>query len=78
MPTTSRTPASSLTLWEMTSLVGEIGYLVAIPAVLLGMGGAWLDKEWGTKPWLTIAGLALAITLSVFMLIRTVRRVLPL
>ena len=68
----------ALSMWEMLSLVSEIGLIVAIPAFLFGFGGATLDVKFGTKPFLTITGLALALTLSIITLIRTVKRVLPL
>jgi len=49
---------------RMVGLVGEIGYMIAIPAVLFGFGGAYLDRTFATSPWLTIAGLALALASS--------------
>lgn len=67
---------SSLSTPEMLGLVGEIGYLVAVPAVAFGFGGAYLDKAWGTKPWLTIACLAFAILVSTVAVARVVKRVL--
>ena len=51
-------------LWDAVSLAFELGYLIALPAVCLGFGGALIDKKYGTLPYCTIGGLALAIVLS--------------
>ncbi len=46
---------------QLLGLVSEIGFLIALPAVAFGFGGAWLDKISGTSPLLLIVGLALAL-----------------
>jgi len=42
-------------------LVLEIGYTIAIPAVVFAFGGRWLDRTYGTEPWFTIAGVLLSL-----------------
>lgn len=54
----------SLNTLQLLGLVGEIGYLIAIPAALLGFGGAYLDKAFNTSPLFVIVGLALALVSS--------------
>ena len=49
---------------QMLGLVGEIGTMIAVPAVLFGFGGAYLDKNMETSPLFVIAGLALALISS--------------
>lgn len=46
---------------QMFGLVGEIGFLIALPAALFGFGGAYVDDLWGTSPLMMILGLALAL-----------------
>lgn len=46
------------------SLVGQLGYMIALPAALLSYGGAQLDQKLGTSPLFILVGLALAITTS--------------
>lgn len=49
---------------ETFTLVGELGFLIAMPAVAFGLGGAWLDKELGTTPAFILFGLSLALCSS--------------
>ena len=62
--------------WQLLGVVGEIGYLVAIPAVLFGIGGAMLDERFQTKPWLTVGGLFFALFISAISVYHVVKRVL--
>lgn len=47
---------------ERVSQVTTIGGEMVVPAV----AGYFLDKRWGTDPWLLIAGGVLGITLSIW------------
>lgn len=42
------------------SLVSQIGLVVALPAVVLGFGGAYLDKILNSSPLFILLGFALA------------------
>lgn len=43
----------------------ELGYTIAVPAVLLGLGGGWLDKNvFGTSPLFLLVGLMVAFVIS--------------
>lgn len=54
-------------------LVFELGYIIAIPIVLFGFGGAYADKAWGTSPWMLLLGIALAATISIIGVIRKIK-----
>lgn len=41
------------------AIVSGIGFTMAISVALGAFGGAWLDKRWGTEPWLTVIGFLL-------------------
>jgi F0F1-type ATP synthase assembly protein I len=76
MNATSSKPASKIgTPWGAVSLVFELGYIIAIPAVVFGFAGAHGDKYMETSPLLTISGLACAFLLSAFVVIRRVKAV---
>ncbi len=49
----------------------QLGAAVAVPTVLLALGGHWLDERFGTTDnrWL-FAGLALALVLSIAFIYR--------
>jgi len=48
----------------LLSLLGQLGYMIAIPAVIGAAGGAWLDKRFDTSPLFILLGIALAIASS--------------
>jgi F0F1-type ATP synthase assembly protein I len=56
-------------------LAWSFGYIIAIPAVLFGFGGAYLDKALGPSPLFLILGLAIALTLSAFGIYRRVKEI---
>ncbi len=46
----------------MISLSFELGYIIAIPIVVFGLLGKWLDMRLHHSfPWVTLVGIALAI-----------------
>jgi hypothetical protein len=47
--------------WRMASLAFDLGFIIALPLVVMGLLGKYLDGRFGTKPWLTLAGTLLAI-----------------
>ena len=59
-------------------LVGQIGYVIAIPAVIFAIGGAYLDKYTGLSPLFVILGLSLAFLISAFGVARVIRTILEL
>jgi uncharacterized membrane protein len=74
-PSPAKNP-SGLTAWQMYALIGQMGYLIAIPAFVFGFGGAYLDRRFDTSPWLMIAGLALAMMTSLLGVYRIVKRIM--
>ena len=51
------------------SLIGQIGFATALPLVIFGILGRYLDKIYGTAHWFFFAGLLLA-TIQVFFYLR--------
>ena len=41
------------------------------------LGGMWLDGRFGTKPWITVAGVVLGAVLAFVNLVRVVTRLAP-
>jgi cyanate permease len=46
---------------------------VALEMVLPGLVGIWLDRRWGTSPWITLLGFGLGMTLAIWHLIQMTR-----
>lgn len=53
-------------LWQALSLLGQLGYVIAVPLVILALGGRFIDKKYGTSPWFLIVGMFLALVISTF------------
>lgn len=51
-------------LWSSLALAWELGYTIAIPIVILGLLGRFLDKRLDTSPWLLLTGIFLSIFIS--------------
>ena len=56
-------------------LAWNFGYIIAIPAVLFGFGGAWLDRRFGTSPVFLLIGFALALAISGMGIWRMVKQI---
>lgn len=65
--------------WRATlrtlSLVGNLGFQIAVPVVVLAVGGRLLDRKLGTSPWFLLGGIFASIAMSSFLVIK---RILPL
>jgi len=56
-------------------LAWNLGYIIAIPVVLFGFSGAYLDKHFGTSPFLMLSGFTLAAVLSAIGVYRKVKAI---
>ena len=54
----------------------DLGYTIAIPAVLFGLGGGYADKYYGTSPYLLLSGLLFAFVVSFTIVFRKVREIM--
>ena len=50
--------------WSALSLAWELGYTIAVPLVVLVLGGRWLDRHFGTSPWMLLTGVMVSIPIS--------------
>lgn len=50
--------------WSAASLAWELGYLIAVPLVVLALLGRFVDKKYGTSPWFLLSGIVLSILVS--------------
>lgn len=53
--------------WSALSLAWSLGYLIAVPLVILALAGRYLDKKLNTAPWLLLAGILISISISSYM-----------
>lgn len=57
----SRRDKGAFGAWRGLSLVGSLGFMVAVSLISGLMLGVYLDRRFGTKPWLTLTGLVLGL-----------------
>ncbi len=53
-------------VWSALSLAWQLGYSIAIPLVVLALGGRLIDKKFGTSPWFLLTGIFLSLIVSTF------------
>lgn len=58
----------------MLPLMGQLGFMIALPAVAFGFGGAYLDRWLGTSPLFILIGLGLAIASSSLWVYQLIKR----
>lgn len=63
-------------LFNALSLAWELGYIIAIPIVVLGFGGALLDKKYATSPLFLLTGILLSILISSIGIYRKAKTIL--
>jgi F0F1-type ATP synthase assembly protein I len=61
---------------SMISLAWELGYMIAIPIVVFSLGGALLDRQMGTSPWMLLLGVGSSIILTSFMVYYKMMKIL--
>lgn len=63
-------------LWSALNLAWKLGYAIALPIVILGFGGAVLDKKIGTPPLFLLVGIALSIVISGVAVYRKIKSII--
>jgi hypothetical protein len=76
MPEPQNKPSLKEDLLLVAELAWSIGWIVAVPAVLFGLGGAYLDRSFGTSPLFILIGMALAMGSSGVGLYKKLRQIL--
>ncbi len=56
-------------------LLSSIPGFLVVPPVVGALAGLWLDKRFGTAPWLLLLCLVLGFAAGVRLIIKTLRRV---
>ena len=56
-------------------LVGGLAFVLGALTVLGAWLGHYLDRRWGTEPWLTLAGALLGMSAGFFELVTVMRQI---
>jgi len=63
--------------WKLVNLAMEMGFVIALPLVALGLLGKWLDNKYHhTTPWITLIGILLAIVTTTIWLTRRIKELI--
>jgi len=62
--------------WSLFSLAWDLGWMIAIPIILFGVGGAIMDKKLHSSPWLLLLGFAISLSLTSFFIYFKITKVL--
>ncbi|HAI98455.1 TPA: hypothetical protein DCL30_02835 [Candidatus Peribacteria bacterium] len=78
MPSTPspKRPDSPPSIFLAVRLAWDLGFIIAIPIAVLGFGGAYLDRTFGTSPLLLLIGFVLAIVITTVGLKRKLKTIL--
>jgi F0F1-type ATP synthase assembly protein I len=57
-------------LFQAIGFAWQFGYTIVVPLLIFGLGGRWLDRHYGTGPWLFLAGVLLSIAISSVALVK--------
>lgn len=74
-PASPRRSSVGQDLWFATELAWNLGFIIAIPAVAFGFSGAYLDRWLHTSPAFLLLGLALALALSMYGVLKRIRQI---
>ncbi|MGE5392522.1 MAG: AtpZ/AtpI family protein [Candidatus Saccharibacteria bacterium] len=62
--------------WRMVGLSMELGFIIALPLLIFSLLGKYLDNRWHTAPWLTLAGILIAIASTTIWLIQRIKEMM--
>ncbi len=69
------TPPDKSTVVLLLGTIGDTTWRMFIPTIGFTVLGVYADKAWGTKPWLTIAGIAFGAAVSGILVARQLKKV---
>ncbi len=65
-----KTPGNNYYYRLAFRIAADFGVTLAVPAVIAAFLGKWLDKRWGTDPWLLFACLTIAFIFTGIFVVR--------
>jgi len=65
----------TLDKWELVGFAWELGYIIALPIIIFGLAGKWLDAKMdNATPWFTLSAIILAITMTTVWLTKRLKK----
>ncbi len=63
-------PNKTVTKSELVSIAFQLGFIIALPVILFGYLGKWMDGKLGSYPLLTLVGVFTAIVFTTIWIYR--------
>jgi F0F1-type ATP synthase assembly protein I len=60
-------------MWRIAGLTGAVGIEVAVAIAIGYFAGQWLDRKFGTAPWISTIGFAAGVGAAIKALVRVTR-----
>ncbi len=57
---------------SVISLAWDLGWMIVIPIVVFATGGAFIDNNIGTSPWMLLGGIGLSLIVTFIMVYRKI------
>lgn len=74
MQDSGQKPNNQIDKWRVANLGMEMGFIIALPLLVFILIGKHFDAKLHTTPWLTLAGILLAIVLTTVWLTRRLKQ----
>jgi F0F1-type ATP synthase assembly protein I len=75
-PLSDKKGADRATMFRAVGFAWDVGFIIAIPALIFGFGGAYADKHFGTTPLLMLLGLGFAMVVSFYTIWKKIKEFL--
>jgi F0F1-type ATP synthase assembly protein I len=62
--------------FNVISLVGELGFIIALPVIVLALGGRMLDKRFDSSPLWLIVGIIISLVISSILVFRKTKSII--
>lgn len=66
---------ANLNTWQMMSMFGQIGFIIAIPVAILAYFGHKLDVRLNTSPLFILSGMGISLFISSLGIYRMIKKV---
>ncbi len=74
-PPTGEKQSRQMSLWMSVRLAWNLGFIIAVPVVVMGFAGEYIDRYFQMTPLFTIVGFVLAALLSGIGIARRLREI---
>jgi ATP synthase protein I len=61
-------------MWKLAGRYSAVGIEMAVAVAMGSLGGVWLDRKLGTRPYLFLLGLMIGVGAAVRTVVRVVRQ----